>query len=88
LLLLASFNNFVKETRVEKVSIMQLAYQYSPPIMKRDNASQKLLELRVSTKKDQFGENRKKMDEILRLNKLAKEYPFCIMYQIKKDDPL
>jgi hypothetical protein len=59
-------------------------------IANHDGILQKLPEVFVikESKQNKKGKNYQSPELLIKLNKLAKDRPFCIMYHAKKDDPL
>ena len=58
-------------------------------VMKYDPIWRKFSETKIPEKSVQVQESSKSVSEhLLRLNKVAKGHPFCVMYHTKEHDPL
>jgi len=68
---------------------MQSIQETNSMVMKYDPVWRKISEMKRPEEPHQVQESEKSISEhLLRLNEVAKEYPFCIMYHTKKHDPL
>jgi len=69
--------------------ILQKAFIFSKTTMLMPSIWQKFSETKIPEKSVQVQESSKSVSEhLLRLNKVAKGHPFCVMYHTKEHDPL